>query len=49
MTSCRAFRSLKDIDEFTNEALMHYTECKLNSVDVEDAPMDLFILRGPPE
>ena len=36
------------IDEYTRECLMIRVKRKLNSVDVIDVLMDLFILRGPP-
>jgi len=45
----RTFRMLNIIDEFTKEALTIRVERKLNSTDVVDALIDLFILGGPPE
>jgi transposase InsO family protein len=43
------FRKLNIIDEFTKEALVIRFERRLNSTDVVDVLIDLFILRGPPE
>ena len=45
----RPYRILVILDEFTREALMICVARKLNSIDVLDALIDLFILRGPPE
>ena len=44
----RPYRILVILDEFTREALMICVARKLNSIDVLDALIDLFILRGPP-
>lgn len=45
----QVYRTLNTIDEFTREALMIRVNRKLNSTDVVDALMGLFILRGTPE
>lgn len=44
----RPYRTLNIIDEFTRECLMIRVRRKQGSIDVIDALIDLFILRGPP-
>ena len=44
----KAFRTLNILDEFSRECLSIRVKQKLNSTDVIDALIDLFILRGPP-
>ena len=44
----RAYRTLNIIDEFSRECLAIRVRRKLNSTDVIDALMDLFIIRGVP-
>jgi transposase InsO family protein len=44
----RAFRTLNVLDEFSRECLAIRVKRKLNSIDVIDVLVDLFILRGIP-
>ena len=44
----RAFRTLNILDEHSRECLAIKVDRKLNSTNVIDALMDLFILRGFP-
>lgn len=44
----KVFRTLNILDEFSRECLAIRVRRKLNSTDVIDALIDLFILRGPP-
>ena len=45
----RVLRTLNIVDEYKREALLIRFDRKLNSIDVLDALIDLYILRGLPE